>query len=225
MIAARPLLSAALLVTLILWLSPPQDAGKTHAASPSFQSDLYPSCTQFPLNPALTGQDEAESDYHLYLPLIFTAPTPPPPPCTVYCGLALADDPYRPASYQTYFADEFDCNQLLDYWAVQPQMTLASYSPPLTGQVEVSNGTLKVAIPGQDVSFPYLYMVDDLATTYDVAHTGASGAWAPRGDWLPDEGDFRITLRVRFAVEQLGEHRISIYADATGPATPAPCSM
>lgn len=128
-----------MLVALILWLSPPQDAGKTHAASPSLQSDLYPSCTQAPLTPALTGLDEPGSDYHIYLPLIFKAPDPPPlPPCTVYCGLA---------------------------------------------------------------------------TTYEVAHTTASGKWAPRVDWLPAGGNFRIALRVRFAVEQLGEHRISIYAD------------
>jgi hypothetical protein len=54
-------------------------------------------------------------------------------------------------------------------------------------------------------------MVDDSATTYDVPHT------ITRVDWLPNTGNFRIAVRVRFNVDVLGEHRIAIYADGHRP--------
>ena len=120
-------------------------------------------------------------------------------------------DPYRPVGYSTYFADEFNCNQLLDYWVVQPQMTVASYTPPATGYVNAESGSLKIGVPDEDTSFPYLYLVDDSATNYDVPHT------LRRVDWLPNSGDFRIAMRVRFNIDTLGEHRIAIYADGHRP--------
>ncbi len=169
----------------------------------------YPVCVQPPLTTTLTALDTPAYNYKIHLPAIFKAPSPPP--CTVYCGLLLEDDLHQPAGYQTYFADEFNCNQLLDYWIVQEQMTAASYAPPVTGYVEVSNGSLKVGVPGLDTSFPYLYMVDDSATSYDVPHT------ATRVDWLPDSGNFRVAMRVRFNIDTLGEHRIAIYADGHRP--------
>jgi hypothetical protein len=138
------------------------------------------------------------------------------PLCSVYCGLLLEEDPYRPDGYDTYFADEFDCNQLLGYWQVQGQMTPASYSPPSTGVVTVDHGRLRVAVPGTDLAFPYLYLVDDGATTYDVPYT------AQRVDWIPKTGDFRVAMRVRFNPELLGEHRISIYADGHTPGWAGP---
>ncbi len=177
-------------------------------ASPQPQTG-YPVCTQPPLDSGVTSLDEGDSDYKIYLPIIFKAPLPPP--CTVYCGLLSETDPYRPSGYQTYFADEFNCNQLLDYWVVQPQMTVASYTPPAAGIVEVSDGTLNVGVPGLDTSFPYLYIVDDSATSYDIPHT------TTRVDWLPDTGNFRVAMRVRFEVDTLGEHRIAIYADGHRP--------
>jgi hypothetical protein len=154
-----------------------------------------------------------ELPYRIYLPIILI---PDLPVCTVYCGLLLEIDPYRPDGYYTYFADEFDCNQLVGYWTVQGQMTPASYTPPEKGVVTVDNGRLRVAVPGSDVSFPYLYMIDDSATTYDVPYA------TQRVDWTPGMGDFRVAMRVRFNVEVIGEHRISIYADGHAPGWGGP---
>jgi hypothetical protein len=41
-------------------------------------------------------------------------------------------------------------------------------------------------------------------------------------DWVPNSGNFRLAMRVRFNVERLGEHRISIYADGHRPAYAGP---
>lgn len=195
----RPLLAATL--TLFFYGSNPLIS----AAAPP-----YPVCIQPTLTPTTTSPaDNPTLDHQLYLPVVFGPPSLPL--CTVYCGLAPLNDPYRPIGYHTYFADEFDCNQMLDYWTRQGQMTTASYTPPATGYVEVSNGSLHVGVPGVDTSFPYLYMVDDSATTYDVPHT------TRRVDWLPNSDDFRLALRVRFKVDALGEHRIAIYADGHRP--------
>lgn len=184
------------------------------AAAPPFEGPVYPLCTQPALAPPSHPVTADDLGYQVYLPLIITLP--PLPTCTVYCGLAPTDDPYRPAGYRTYFADEFDCNQLLAYWTVQGQMTVASYTPPVSGYVEVNNGALQVGVPGSDTSFPYLYMVDDSATGYDVPHT------TRRVDWLPNQGDFRLAMRVRFNIETLGEHRIAIYADGHRPTYAGP---
>jgi len=204
-----------LMVGLFLALSashnsqPLLDVSLTQAAD-------YPVCTQPSLGPGDGPALEIpESEYQVYLPIVQSAGNSVPV-CTVYCGLLPEDDPYQPAGYQTYFADEFDCNQLLDYWVVQPQMTAASYTPPATGYMEVSDGSLKIGVPGLDTSFPYLYMVDDSATSYDVPHTDT------RVDWLPNSGNFRVALRVRFNVETLGEHRIAIYADGHRPSYAGP---
>jgi hypothetical protein len=202
-------------LALAIWLN----HQPTRAALLPLDTLDYPICTQPPLK---TGQ-ESDFSHKIYLPLIFgSARAYPLPPCTVYCGLLQEDDPYLPPGYQTYFADEFDCNQLLSYWVRQQQMTVASYTPPATGYVEVSNGALKMGVPGADTSFPYLYLVDNSATTYDVSHPTATGDWAPRVDWIPDRGNFRVAMRVRFNVEALGEHRISIYADGHRPAYAGP---
>lgn len=152
----------------------------------------------------------------IYLPIIVKGEGPSIPACTVYCGLLLVDDRYRPDGYYTYFADEFDCNRLLGYWTVQHQMTPASYTPPGTGRVEVKDGRLRVSVSDLDVSFPYLYMVDEGATTYDVPYTPR------RVDWVPGAGDFQVAMRVRFDVEEVGEHRISIYADGHNPGWGGP---
>lgn len=175
----------------------------------------YPVCVQPSLiQAAVPPPDDSTLDHRVYLPLIFDPR--PLPFCTVYCGLTPLNDPYRPTGYRTYFADEFDCNQLLDYWTVQGQMTAASYTPPATGYIKIDNGSLQVGVPGMDTSFPYLYMVDDSATTYDVPHT------TRRVDWLPNQGDFRLALRVRFKVDTLGEHRIALYADGHRPTYAGP---
>jgi len=179
----------------------------------------YPICTQTPLVPADPAPETPALAHQLYLPLIVK---PALPACTTYCGLLPENDPYRPAGYRTYFSDEFDCNRLLEFWTVQEQMGLASYIPPASGQVEVSHGRLRVAVPGADVSFPYLYLVDDSATTYDLPHQTGAGDWAPRVDWLPDTGNFRVAMRVRFDTGTLGEHRIAIYADGHRPAYAGP---
>jgi len=174
---------------------------------------VSPVCSQPPLVNDFNHPNSTTSDHQLFLPVIQKAPRPI---CSVYCGLHLKDDPYRPAGYETYFADEFDCGRRLDYWVVQPQMTAASYTPPATGYVEVTAGTLRVGVPGLDTSFPYLYLVDDSATTYDIPHT------TTRVDWLPNTGSFRIAMRVRFKVDALGEHRIAIYADGHRPTYAGP---
>lgn len=182
----------------------------------------YPVCAQSPL------PLPPDNTTFTYLPLIQSkgaiagpAVASSLPPCTVYCGLALADDPYRPAGYHTYFADEFDCNQRLPYWTLQSQMTPASYTPPANGYTEVSDGTLKVGVTGPAASFPYLYLIDDRASTYDIPYQ-AGGRWANRVDWLPDLGDFRIAMRLRFPVERLGEHRIALYMDGHQPSYAGP---
>lgn len=198
-------LAQLMILTILLGLTGRQ--GPTLAQTPL--SDGYPVCTQPPLTGPVGLAETPSSDYQVYLPLIVKAP--PAPPCTVYCGLLPVDDPYRPAGLQIYFADEFDCDQLLDYWTIQGPMTAASYQPPVSGYVTVSNGTLKIGVPGDDVSFPYLYLVDDSATTYDVPHT------TRRVDWLPDADRFRVAVRVRFNVDELGEHRVAIYADGHRP--------
>jgi hypothetical protein len=213
------LLTLCLTLGIIFLLLDGAPAIPVLAESPPVISTFdYPICSQPPLS---SPPDNAQFDHKTYLPLIVSG-APPRPPCTVYCGLLLEDDPYRPSGYQTYFADEFDCNQLLDYWTRQVQMTAASYTPPATGYVQVNNGTLKIGVPGADTSFPYLYLVDDKATTYDVAHTTANGDWVPRVDWIPNQGNFRVAMRVRFNVEALGEHRISIYADGHRPTYAGP---
>lgn len=188
---------------LVLFLNQAASVQNVAAAPP------YPVCVQPPLGSTNPSFDPPAYDYQVYLPIIVAAPSLPT--CTVYCGLAPTDDLYQPLGYRTYFADEFDCNQLLDYWTVQGQMTVASYTPPTTGYVEASDGGLRVGVPGADTSFPYLYLVDDQATTYDVPHT------PKRVDWLPNEGDFQIAMRIRFKVDALGEHRIAIYADGHRP--------
>ncbi len=199
------------LVLLLVVLPGP---ARLRAGSPA--APAYPVCSQPPLVSGGTSDSDGDEDntYTLYLPLIFKGPAPPP--CTVYCGLALDHDPYQPAGYRTYFAEEFDCNQLLDIWTRQGQMSAASYTPPASGYVEVKDGSLRVGVPGADVAFPYLYIVDDSATSYDVTHTGR------RVDWLPGTGDFRITLRLCFKVERPGEHRIALYADGHRPAYAGP---
>lgn len=189
---------------------------------PAQATVTYPVCAQspLPLPPANTTS--------VYLPIIQLRKvmagqgvTSSLPPCTVYCGLALADDPYRPPGYRTYFADEFDCNQLLPYWIVQNRMTPASYTPPVNGYTEVSDGTLKVGVTGPAASFPYLYLIDDRASTYDIPYR-AGDTWASRVDWLPDQADFRIAMRLRFLVEQPGEHRVALYLDGHQPSYAGP---
>ncbi len=132
------------------------------------------------------------------------------------CNVPPADDPYRPSGYVTYFADEFDCPQLAPHWVIQGQMTPASYVPSVTGYVGQGHSVLQVGVPGADVTFPYLYLVDESATTYDVPYTER------RVDWLPNQGSFRLALRMRFQVEALGEHRISLYADGHRPEYAGP---
>lgn len=214
------ILSASLLLLLML----PGTTGHRPllANRPPLETRAYPICTQEPLGSAGPVPDSPALAHQLYLPLIIKPATPVLPPCTTYCGLLPEDDPYLPAGYRTYFSDEFDCSRLLEFWTVQEQMSLASYSPPASGQVEVSQGRLRVAVPGADVSFPYLYLVDDRATTYDLPHQTGAGDWAPRVDWLPDTGNFRVAMRVRFDIETLGEHRIAIYADGHRPAYAGP---
>lgn len=165
---------------------------------------------------SVLAEPPPELPYRTYLPLILRQKPPDLPACTVYCGLMPEADIYRPDGYTTYFADEFDCNQLVGYWTVQGQMTPASYAPPDSGVVTVDNGRLRVAVPESDVSFPYLYMIDDSATTYDVPYT------TQRVDWIPELGDFRLAMRVRFEAEVVGEHRISIYADGHAPGWGGP---
>ncbi len=132
------------------------------------------------------------------------------------CNTPPADDPYRPEGYVTYFADEFDCPALAPHWVIQGRQTVASYVPSVTGYVGQGNGILQVGVPGPDITFPYLYLVDESATTYDVPYTER------RVDWLPNQGSFRLALRLRFRVEALGEHRISLYADGHRPAYAGP---
>lgn len=190
---------------------------------PSRADSTYPVCAQPPLVEPTPGRPR----FQVYLPLVVKGAagdlTPTNlPACSVYCGLALAEDPYRPAGYRTYFADEFDCDQLLPYWNVQQQQTCASYTPPPGGRVLAGNGTLNVGVDGPSPSFPYLYLVDDTATTYEVGYKPGAD-WARRVDWIPDSpADFRVAMRVRFLAETIGEHRISIYADGHRPAWAGP---
>ena len=169
----------------------------------------YPVCVDD--TPSASLPWSHNSPHRTYLPLVLRGESRDLPNCTVYCGLLLEDDPYQLEGHRLYFADEFDCNRLLGYWTVQGQMTPASYTPPATGLVSVANGRLRVAVPGSDIAFPYLYMIDDGATTYDVPHA------TQRVDWIPETGDFRVAMRVRFNAESVGEHRISIYADGHAP--------
>jgi hypothetical protein len=180
---------------------------------PSEASD-YPVCIEN--IPPAERPPSSEWPYRTYLPLILRGEAPDLPSCTVYCGLLLEDDPFRPDGFHTYFADEFDCNRLLGYWVVQGQMTPASYTPPTTGIVSVDEGRLRVVVPDSEVAFPYLYMIDDSATTYDVPYT------TRRVDWVPEIGDMRLAMRIRFNVEVVGEHRISIYADGHNPGWGGP---
>jgi hypothetical protein len=189
-------------------------------------ADSPPVCIQPPLSsdcdpappptatPSPTPGPLLVASHWVYLPLLLKAP--PLPPCTAYCGMRLETDPYRPTGYQTYYADEFDCNTLLASWTVQPQMTAASYVPPANGFATVGDGALKIGVTGTSASFPYLYLVDDSATSYDVPHT------ATRIDWLPDSGNVMIAMRLRFVVEALGEHRVAVYADGHRPAYAGP---
>jgi hypothetical protein len=174
----------------------------------------YPVCRD--TTPSATLPWSPDLPYRVYLPLVLRGQVLELPACSVYCGLLLEDDPYRPEGYSTYFADEFDCNQLLGYWVVQGQMTPASYTPPATAVVSVDQGRLKMAVPGVDTAFPYVYLVDNSATTYDVPYT------LRRVDWIPDTGDFRVAMRIRFDPELIGEHRISIYADGHSPGWGGP---
>ena len=148
----------------------------------------------------------------IYLPLLLS----PEPLGPVYCGASPSDDPYRPEGTYAYFADEFDCGRLSDFWVLQGQMTPASYSPPASGVASVQGGRLSLGVPGTDVAFPYLYLIDDRATTYDVPYTSR------RVDWIPDTGDFRLAARVRFNPEIIGEHPISLYADGHDPGWGGP---
>src|SRR5574341_183375 len=150
----------------------------------------YPVCRD--TTPSATLPGSPDLPYRVYLPLVLRGEVLELPACSVYCGLLLEDDPYRPKGYSTYFADEFDCNQLLGYWVVQGQMTPASYTPPASAVVSVDHGRLKMAVPGVDTAFPYVYLVDNAATTYDVPYT------LRRVDWIPDAGDFRVAMRIRF---------------------------
>jgi hypothetical protein len=174
----------------------------------------YPTCRDD--TPSATLPRSYEFPDRTYLPLVLRGEAPELPKCTVYCGLLQEDDPYRPEGYETYFADEFDCNRLLGYWTVQGQMTPASYTPPATGVVRVDDGRLSVAVPGSDVAFPYVYLIDDGATTYDAPYA------RQRVDWIPETGDFRVAMRVRFNPEVIGEHRISVYADGHSPGWGGP---
>jgi hypothetical protein len=150
--------------------------------------------------------------HHLYLPLVLGEELVGP----VYCGDLPADDPYRPEGTYAYFADEFDCGRLSDFWVRQGQMGPASYAPPASGVVSLEGGRLSLRVPEKDVSFPYLYLIDDSATTYDVPYTSR------RVDWAPASGDFRLVTRVRFVAEQAGEHTISLYADGHNPGWGGP---
>jgi hypothetical protein len=174
----------------------------------------YPVCRDD--TPSATLPWSSPLPFRTHLPLLLRGEVLQLPACTVYCGLLVEDDPYRPAGYDTYFADEFDCNRLLGYWVVQGQMTPASYTPPATGRVSVDDGRLRVAVPGADFAFPYLYLIDDHASSYDVPYA------TQRVDWIPEAGGFRVAMRVRFAAEQVGEHRISIYADGHAPGWGGP---
>jgi hypothetical protein len=213
-------ISIIVVATPLLVLAGHAELRTPAGVAPSPASD-YPVCLQ----PALQNQplpiDPPGLEYQVFVPAVFGSGSDLPA-CNVYCGLLLEDDPHRPPGYQTYFADEFDCDRLLDYWTVQATMTPASYTPPASGYVQVSEGTLRVGVPDADTSFPYLYMVDEAASTYDVAHAVATGDWAPRVDWVPAAGDFRLALRLRFNVEDLGEHPISVYADGHRPAYAGP---
>jgi len=208
---ANSSLRLAGMVGLLLALSgkPAQSVETT-----SFDTLAYPTCIDD--TPSARLPQPPEAPYRAYLPIVWRGEAPELPKCSVYCGLLLEDDPHRPDGYETYFADEFDCNRLLGYWTVQGQMTAASYTPPATGVVSVGDGRLRVAVPGPDVAFPYLYMIDESATTYDVPYA------SQRVDWLPEAGDFRVAMRVRFSAEQVGEHRVSIYADGHTPGWAGP---
>jgi hypothetical protein len=127
-----------------------------------------------------------------------------------------AGDPYRPEGATVYFADEFDCGRLSAFWVWPGRMGPASYAPPATGSVSTEGGRLSLRVPEADVSFPYLYLIDDGATTYDVPYTSR------RVDWVPGAGDFRIVTRVRFNAELAGEHAISLYADGHDPGWAGP---
>jgi hypothetical protein len=148
----------------------------------------------------------------VYLPLVVSGGAPGP----VYCGDLPADDPYRPEGTHAYFADEFDCGRLSDFWVWQGRMGPASYAPPASGIVSTEGGRLSLRVPEQDVSFPYLYLIDDSATSYDVPYT------VRRVDWVPGAGDFRLVTRVRFNAELAGEHAISLYADGHDPGWGGP---
>jgi len=82
-------------------------------ASTPPSTPVYPVCTDTTAAPPPSAPPELP--YRTYLPLVFRGEDSGLPVCTVYCGLLLEDDPYRPDGYHTYFADEFDCNRLLDY--------------------------------------------------------------------------------------------------------------
>lgn len=185
-----------------------------HAQTPEcYQPWLTPPFTNSVYLPVVIGANPARPG------TLFAADTLPL--CTAYCGMYPEDDAYRPAGHTTYFADEFNCNRLLAYWVRQPQMSAAAYRPPANGQVEVSQGTLKLGVWGQSASFPYLYLVDDSATTYDIPYQ-VGDQWVKRVDWLPDTADFRLAMRVRFLPDTLGEHRIAIYVDGHHPAYAGP---
>ena len=101
-------------ISLLMLLISQTENRPIFADLPPLQTDNFPVCTQPPLVTESTSFDGSEFEHQIYLPLILKAPTLPLPACTVYCGLLRENDPYRPAGYQTYFADEFDCNQLPD---------------------------------------------------------------------------------------------------------------
>ncbi len=132
------------------------------------------------------------------------------------CDASPSEDAYRPADWFLYFADEFNCAEVPDHWSIQGPMSKAAYQPPQNGYVQVKNGALQVGVVDVDVSFPYLYLVDDSATSYDIPFTSR------RIDWLPNTGDFRLAMRVRFQAEFSGDHRISIYADGHKPSYAGP---
>lgn len=132
------------------------------------------------------------------------------------CTASPAQDPHQPEGWFLYFADEFNCDEVPAHWSVQGAMSAAAYQPPANGYVQVNSGALQVGVVGQDVSFPYLYLVDDSATTYDIPFTER------RIDWIPNSGDYRLALRVRFRIESVDDHRISLYADGHTPSYAGP---
>ncbi|MEZ4831346.1 MAG: hypothetical protein R2873_04950 [Caldilineaceae bacterium] len=137
-------------------------------------------------------------------------------PAQEVCDAPPEDDPLRLDGWFVYFNDEFNCINFPAHWSVQGTMGPAAYTPPPNGYVQVADGALQVGVHGEDVSFPYLYLVDDSATTYDIPFSNR------RVDWIPNQGDFRLAMRVRFHIEDTSDHRVSLYADGHTPSYAGP---